>query len=94
MIEEKANRAVDREFSLNHLDSGRSPFRAPAERLGVGVYIIQDGRLRCGRISACPYIEAPEQCMQSGGTTFIVRFPRRESSREEEHPPGEPHRSG
>ena len=46
MVEEKANKAADREFNLSDLDSDRSPFRALAERLGVGVYLIQDGRLR------------------------------------------------
>jgi len=46
VVEEKANRAADREFNRNDLDSDRSPFRALAERLGVGVYLIQDGRLR------------------------------------------------
>ncbi|MFO7786076.1 MAG: hypothetical protein ACQET7_00965 [Thermodesulfobacteriota bacterium] len=31
---------VEGEFRLD------SPFRAPAERLGVGIYLIQDGRLK------------------------------------------------
>lgn len=46
MNEQRENRAAERAFSLNDLESGRSSFRALAERLGVGVYLIQGGRLR------------------------------------------------
>jgi hypothetical protein len=41
----------------------------------------------CGRISDCPHIETPEQCIRSGGTVFTVRFPWQE-------PPGEEEPSG
>ncbi len=44
---------------------------------------IASGEKDCpGKISACPYIQAPEACRRSGGTVFTVRFPWSASSEE------------
>jgi two-component system phosphate regulon sensor histidine kinase PhoR len=44
---------------------------------------LADGGSCCGRISACPHVRGPEECIRSGGTTFTVRFPWREPAGEE-----------
>jgi len=33
----------------------------------------------CGRISSCPYITSPDECIESGGTTFSVLFFKKRS---------------
>jgi len=83
--QETMNYSSKRPYQFNAGGAGADLLRAKvfSERCGFSIsfestrcpYIPNDTDQCPGRISSCPFIRTPSDCLASGGSTFSVRFP-------------------